>query len=213
MITMTPLVTIGIAGGTGAGKTTLVQRLVDHFQDVSVVDLDSYYRDRSDVSPQDREHLNFDEPSAVDLPLLLRQLTCLRHGRVVQKPIYSFATHCRAGSYELQPSSLLVVEGLFVLCWQELRTLLDLKVYLEAPADVRLVRRLRRDVRERGRTVESVLDQYVNAVRIMHEQFVEPTRQHADIILTHTGHSDDNFRALLDTLKTLAPIVLPPAAP
>jgi uridine kinase len=210
---MTPLLIIGIGGGTGAGKTTLVDDLVDHFRDVSVIDLDSYYLDRSHLSPQDRDHLNFDEPSALDLPLLLHHLTCLRHGQIVRKPIYSFATHCRTGSQELHPSSLLLVEGLFVLWWEELRKLLDFKVYLEAPADLRLVRRLRRDVAERGRSIESVLDQYVDAVRIMHEQFVEPTRQHADIVLTTTGPSDDTLATLFDTLKNISPIVPPRATP
>jgi uridine kinase len=204
---MTPLIAVGIAGGTGSGKTTLARGLVDHFPDVSVVDLDSYYLDRSHLSPQDRDRLNFDEPSAVDLPLLLQQITCLRHGQMIQKPIYSFGTHCRVGLFSVHPSSLLVVEGLFVLWWQELRELLDLKVYLEAPADLRLVRRLRRDVAERGRSVESVLDQYVDAVRTMHEQFVEPTRQHADIVLRTTGHNGDNLATLFDTLKSISPIV------
>jgi len=210
---MTPLITIGIAGGTGAGKTTLVRNLVDHFPDVSVVDLDSYYLDRSHLSPQERDQLNFDEPSALDLPLLLDQVTRLRHGHVIQKPIYSFGTHCRMGSLKVQPSSLLVVEGLFVLWWQELRELLDLKVYLDAPADLRLARRLRRDVADRGRSVESILDQYVDAVRIMHEQFVEPTRHHADMVLTTTtGHSNDNLAKLFDALKVISPTLLPQVA-
>jgi uridine kinase len=178
---------IGIAGGTGAGKTTLVRFLTPRFPRVCLVDLDSYYRDRSRIAPESRTDLNYDEPSAIELSLLLDHLRQLANGRAVQKPRYSFESHTRIGADLVSPAPLILVEGLLALWWEELRAVLDLKVFVDAPPGVRLVRRIRRDVTERGRDVESVLTQYLSTVRPMHERYVESTRCHADLVVVNTG--------------------------
>jgi uridine kinase len=176
---------IGIAGGTGAGKTSLARLLVGRLGHATVLDLDSYYLDRGTLTRERRERLNFDEPAAFDSQLLgehLRQLVC---GHSVEKPRYSFESHTRVGSESVAPAPVIVVEGLFALWWEYLRRLFDLKVFLHAPGDVRLLRRLERDVESRGRTAESVLRQYVATVIPMHDLYVEPTRSYADLVLTN----------------------------
>lgn len=178
---------IGIAGGTGSGKSTLVRVLRSRFADICVVDLDSYYLDRSNIPAERRDHLNYDEPGAIELPLLLEHLERLASGCAVAKPLYSFQLHARVGSEILHPAALVVVEGLFTLSWDSLRRLLDLKVFVDAPADVRLARRVRRDVVERGRTLHTVLEQYFSTVRPMHECHVEPARGHADVVVLNAG--------------------------
>jgi uridine kinase len=178
---------IGIAGGTGAGKTTLVRFLTPRFPRVCLVDLDSYYRDRSRIAPESRTDLNYDEPSAIELSLLLDHLRQLANGRAVQKPRYSFESHTRIGADLVSPAPLILVEGLLALWWEELRAVLDLKVFVDAPPGVRLVRRIRRDVTERGRDVESILTQYLSTVRPMHERYVESTRCYADLVVVNTG--------------------------
>ena len=177
---------IGIAGGTGAGKTTVVRALLERLGGVSL-DLDSYYRDRSGLSPELRSRLNYDEPAAMDVALLVSHLRQLAVGETVLKPRYSFQTHTRIGAEPVLPARLVLVDGLFTLWWEEMRALLDLKVFVDAPPDLRLARRIRRDVMERGRTVESVLAQYLTSVRPMHERYVEPTRAHADLVVANTG--------------------------
>jgi uridine kinase len=174
---------IGIAGGTGAGKTTVTRLLEEQFGGIAVVDLDSYYLDRSGVSPEGRARINYDEPAAIDAALLLAHVRDLAAGRPVPKPLYSFESHCRVGSVSLSPAPVIVVDGLFTLWWQELRAMLDLKVFVDAAADVRLARRILRDVAERGRTVDSVLAQYLATIRPMHERYVEPTRRYADVVV------------------------------
>jgi len=175
---------IGIAGGTGSGKSTVVRALLDRFGGVCV-DLDSYYRDRSAVGLEERERVNYDEPAAIDVVLLVDHLQRLATGETLQKPTYSFHTHTRVGFEILPPSRLILVDGLFTLWWEELRRLLDLKVFVDAPADLRLMRRIQRDVAERGRGLESVLRQYLQTVRPMHERYVEPTKVHADLVVTN----------------------------
>ena len=175
---------IGIAGGTGSGKSTVVRALLDRFGGVCV-DLDSYYRDRSAVGLEERERVNYDEPAAIDVVLLVDHLQRLETGERLQKPTYSFHTHTRVGFEILPPSRLILVDGLFTLWWEELRRLLDLKVFVDAPADLRLMRRIQRDVAERGRGLESVLRQYLQTVRPMHERYVEPTKVHADLVVTN----------------------------
>src|SRR5882724_734688 len=152
---------IGIGGGTGVGKTTLVWRLVDRLGDVCLVDLDSYYLDRSGIGLEERRTLNYDEPTAFDIALLLDHLERLAAGEMVWKPRYSFESHTRLGADSLIPASLILVEGLFAFWWEQLRARMNLKVFVDAPADLRLFRRIRRDVMERGRSIESVLEQYV----------------------------------------------------
>lgn len=177
---------IGLGGGTGAGKTTIVRRLVDRVGGC-VIDLDSYYLDRGRLTPEERSRINYDEPAAIDADLLVEHLGCLTRGQPIQKPVYSFETHTRVALEPVAPARLVVVEGLFTLWWESLRPLLDVKVFVDAPPDLRLIRRIRRDVTERGRTVDQVIQQYLRTVRPMHERYVEPTRAHADVILSNEG--------------------------
>jgi uridine kinase len=177
---------VGIAGGTGAGKSTIVEGLVDRFGDC-VIALDAYYLDRSTLPAEERARINYDEPGAIDASLLLEHLERLTRGEPVEKPRYSFETHMRVGVEMICPARLVIVEGLFTLWWEQLRSLLDVKVFVDAPPDLRLIRRIRRDLTERGRTVEQVLQQYVGTVRPMHERYVEPTRAHADLVVTNDG--------------------------
>ena len=177
-------VMIGIAGGTGAGKSTLVRAVIGRFGGVCV-GLDSYYRDRSAIKLEERSQINYDEPAAIDHTLLIEHLRRLRAGESIQKPRYSFHTHTRTGTETVPSARLILVDGLFTLWWEELRTLLDLRVFVDAPADLRLLRRVQRDVTERGRSVESVMTQYLQTVRPMHERYVEPTKLHADLVVTN----------------------------
>ena len=181
---------IGVAGGTGSGKSTLARALVDRFGGC-LIHLDSYYLDRSGLPPEERVRLNYDEPAAIDAALLVEHLRRLARGEPVQKPLYSFETHTRVGGEMVTPARLLIVEGLFTLWWEPLRALLDVKVFVDAPADVRLIRRTRRDVAERGRTVDQVLEQYLGTVRPMHERYVEPTKAHADLVVVNDGRLSD----------------------
>jgi uridine kinase len=197
-----PVLTVGIGGGTGAGKTSLCEMLSSRLGSVSLLDLDSYYLDRSGLSPAERATLNFDEPAAFDLALLLEHLHDLRYGRPIAKPCYSFEDHLRVGSSVLEPASVVLVEGLFALWWKEVRDLLDLRVYVDAPEPTRLSRRLARDVATRGRTPESVRRQFRDTVSPMHGRYVEPTRSFADLVLA-------NDRELTDAVDLLAAALRP----
>jgi uridine kinase len=177
---------IGIAGGTGAGKTLIAGDLVDRFGG-AVIDLDSYYLDRSAWEPEERRRLNYDEPGAIDVDLVVEHLRRLAAGEAIEKPVYSFDTHTRVATETLSPARLVVVEGLFTLWWESLRRLLHLKIFVDAPADIRLIRRLRRDIRERGRLMDHIVAQYVGTVRPMHDRYVEPSRVHADYVVVNDG--------------------------
>ena len=181
---------VGIAGGSGAGKSLLARRLIETAPGACALDLDAYYRDRGQLRPEERRLLNFDEPAAFDLDLLLEHLKALRLGQAILKPIYSFEHHCRVGRVEIPPAPLVIVEGLFTLWWPEVRQALDFAIFVDAPPDIRLMRRIQRDLLERGRTVAAVLEQYTRSVRPMHERFVEPTRAHADLVVSNDGEPD-----------------------
>jgi uridine kinase len=186
-------VIIGIGGGTGSGKTTLARAIVARYATVGValVDQDSYYRDQRHLSRLERESVNYDEPLAIDHDLLLRQLRELLEGRTIRKPAYCFTSHTRIGEGEIVASQpLVVVEGLFALWEPRIRGLMALKIYVEADPDVRFIRRLQRDVNTRGRSVQSVVEQYLKTVRPMHQQYVEPTRQYADLVANNGADSE-----------------------
>ncbi len=181
---------IGIAGGTGSGKTTVVTALIEAVGEQRVVRLeqDSYYRHRAELTPAARAALNYDHPDALDLDLLAHHLRELRSGRPVETPTYDFRTHLRkATGRRLEPRACVVVEGILVLGSAELRAQMDLRLYVETDADIRFIRRLRRDTIERGRTVESVIEQWERAVRPMHLEYVEPSRRHAHLIVPESG--------------------------
>lgn len=180
---------IGIGGGTGSGKSLLARRLAERRAQwgVAIVDQDSYYRDLGDLSAEARSSINYDDPSALDHDLLFQHFQRLTQGQAVEKPRYCFATHARTAAVDrVSPSPLIILEGLYALWDARLRALMGLKVYLAADSDVRLIRRLRRDLAERGRSVESVVAQYLASVRPMHQIYVEPTKAHADLVLDTT---------------------------
>lgn len=185
-------VILGIAGGSGSGKTTVALRLLEHFpnEKVAILHHDSYYRDRSDLPPAERGRLNFDHPDSFENELLVRHLEALRAGERVEQPVYSYETHSRSGAtLPVGPAGLVILEGITVLAIPELRDLMDIKLYVDCDADERLVRRLLRDLHERGRSVHSVLEQYRATVRPMHLQFVEPSKRWADLVIPRGGHN------------------------
>jgi len=192
----TPIL-IGIAGGTGSGKTTLATHLLRTLERYSacLLEQDSYYRDRSHLSPSDRAGLNYDEPAAIEHDLLLEHIQTLLSGKSIEKPIYSFDTHTRTDEVQaVPPARVILLEGLFALWDPRARSLMDLKIYVDAAVDLRCLRRARRDVCERGRTIESFIDQYLVTVRAMHQTHIEPTRAYADLILENNGNIQELLR-------------------
>lgn len=182
-------IVLGIAGGTGSGKTTVARAIAGAFLDTSVmVEQDCFYLDRSHLEPEDRINVNFDHPEAIDLPLMMHCVMQLKNNKKTHLPVYDFTTHTRKKEKTITgPAKIVIVEGILIFHYPELRSLMDLKVFVQTDADVRLARRIKRDMDERGRTLNSVLKQYFKTVKPMHEKFVEPSKYHADIILPEGG--------------------------
>ena len=182
---------IGIAGGSGSGKTTLAQHLKDHFGgSVTVIGHDSYYKRQEGKTYEERALQNYDHPDAFETDLLIRHLRELLEGRSVQCPVYSYVDHNRTDeTLEIFPTKVLIVEGILIFQDPELREMFDIKIFVETDADVRILRRCLRDVEERGRTLRSVVIQYLTTVKPMHEQYVEPSRKYADIVVLEGGHN------------------------
>jgi uridine kinase len=186
-----PLV-IGIAGGSGSGKSTVARKLADALREASVVflDMDAYYRNLTHLSFEERRLVNWDHPDAFDLDLLAEQLTTLASGRSIEKPVYDFVTHTRREACELvEPADVIVIDGILLFAEARIRDLCDVKVFVDADADVRVLRRIRRDMRDRGRPVEEIIDQYLSTVQPMHLQFVEPSKRYADVIVPRGGRN------------------------
>lgn len=183
--------TIGIAGGTGSGKTTLTRALVERFAGrTSVIYHDNYYKQHDNLSYEERAALNFDSPDAFDTALMIEQLRTLMSGEPIDCPVYDFAAHNRAEeTVRIDPAPVLIVEGILILSEPELVDLLDLKLFVDTDADVRILRRIKRDVIERGRTLESVEQQYLETVKPMHDLYVEPAKRRADLIVPEGGHN------------------------
>jgi uridine kinase len=180
------MLVIGIAGGTGSGKTTVVNQIIKQLpsEEVCVISQDSYYKATDNLSYEERSNINFDHPRAIDFDLIVKQLKKLKSGKTIEQPVYSFVTHNRTkDTIKTHPRKVVIVEGILILNNEELRDLFDIKIFVHADADERLIRRMRRDISERGRDLDEVLNRYQNTLKPMHLQFIEPTKNYADIII------------------------------
>ena len=194
------MIVIGIAGGTGSGKTTVVRKIVESFCDgeVAVIPQDSYYRDSSHLPLEERLKLNFDEPAAIEWELLVEQLKQLKAGKAIEQPTKSYLTCTRQPeTIHVEPQEIIIVEGILILCDEQLRNMLDVKIFVDADSDERLIRVINRDIIERGRTVEMVIDRYEKVLRPMHLQHIEPTKRYADLIIPQGGHN----KVAIDMMK------------
>lgn len=199
-------VLIGIAGGTGSGKSTVAKEIYNKFDEVCIfmIEQDSYYKDQSSIPFEERCKKNYDHPDAFDNELLIDHLKNLIDLNVIEKPIYDFETHNRKKeTVKVEPRDIIIVEGILVLQDPKIRELLDIKIYVDTDADVRIIRRLLRDINERGRTVDSVINQYLTVVRPMHMQFIEPSKRYADIIIPEGGHNKVAIDMMVANIKHL----------
>ncbi|ANS76220.1 uridine kinase [Paenibacillus yonginensis] len=191
---------IGIAGGTGSGKTTVARSVIDRLGSgkVTFISQDNYYKDHSHLSLSERELINYDHPFAFDNELLIEHLKQLKSGSPAQAPVYDFTVHGRSTdkSVELKPNNIVIIEGLHVLSDEKLRELLDIKVFVDTDPDVRILRRVLRDIEERGRTIQSIHNQYLTTVKPMHEAFIEPSKKYADLIIPEGGHNEVGIQLL-----------------
>lgn len=193
---------IGVSGGSGSGKTTFTRSILTALGGrVSVIQHDWYYRDRSDLEPLEREALNYDHPKALETNLLIRHLSKLKRGQKVRAPLYNFVTHTRmAVGEEIRPTPVIIVEGILIFSDQRLADMLDLKIFVQAESDLRLLRRLQRDIMERGRSFESAVHQYLDTVRPMHLMFVEPSKVLADIIVPSSQPNEKAIDAIVEMI-------------
>lgn len=203
---MRPVI-VGIAGGTGSGKTTVARAIYDRVgnEKIEWISHDSYYRNFEGLSPHEKHHINFDHPDSLETELLARHLDVLVKGAAVEVPIYDFTTHSRkAETQRVEPRRVIIVEGILVLAEPELRKRIDIKLFVDTPPDIRFVRRLMRDITTRGRSVESVIEQYVTTVRPMHEEFVEPSKRYADLIIPEGGENLVAIDAIIARVERLS---------
>jgi len=198
------VIVIGIAGGTGSGKTTLAKRINENLPNNTcrIIPLDNYYLDRSHLPPPEREKINYDHPDAIESLLLIEHIKQLKNGVSVEMPVYDFATHTRKKDYiKIIPSRVIIVEGIFALYYEDLRRETDLKIFVDTESDIRFGRRLKRDIEERGRSIQSVYKQYFNIVKPMHDAYVEPTKKFADIIVPEGGKNSKALNLILGFIK------------
>lgn len=199
---------IGICGGTGSGKTTIANRIIKVLPEGSVLILqqDHYYKDLPHLSREERRQQNFDHPNSIDTPLLIEHVRQLRAGHAIERPVYDFTQDRRSGeTVRLEPRPALIVDGILIFENAALRELMDIKIFVDTDADLRFIRRLTRDIDERGRTVASVIQQYMATVRPMHNEFVEPSKRHADVIIPEGGHNEVGTDLVIQKIRSLLP--------
>jgi uridine kinase len=197
-------IVIGVAGGTGSGKTTVAREILERVgaKHIAYIPHDAYYRDHSHMPLEERAQVNYDHPDSLETELLVEHLRKLRAGRAVDVPVYDFTTHSRTRqTRRVGPAPVVLVEGILVFVERELRELFDVKLYIDTAADVRFIRRLRRDIEERGRSAESVCDQYLATVRPMHLEFVEPSKRYADVIIPEGGFNEVAIAMVADRIR------------
>ena len=196
---------IGITGGSGSGKSTIVRKISEVCPDFAFIPQDNYYKSASFINNSNITAFNFDHPDAFDMELMHKHLSDLKNGIGIDMPLYDFVHHCRRPeTVHLDPAPLIIVEGLMVLHDPEIRKLLDLKIYVDTPDDIRFIRRLQRDINERGRTVESVIKQYLEVVRPGHSSFIEPTKEYADLIVPEGGYNESALQVLISFVKDIS---------
>ena len=200
---MDKILVIGIAGGSGSGKTTLMKRLVEQFgDDVTVVSHDNYYRRHDELTYEERSQINYDEPAALETDLMAYHLDCLRQGQAIDCPVYDYAAHNRSDeTIRIEPRKVIIVEGIMIFENEALRNLMDIRIFVDTDADVRLCRRIKRDVNKRGRTLESVLTQYQQTVKPMHEKYVEPSKKHANLVVPEGGKNYVALDMIVDRIR------------
>lgn len=196
---------IGIAGGTGSGKSTLADNIKKEFEhNISMLSHDYYYKNNEHLPFEERVKLNYDHPNAFETDLLIEHLQNLKNGEIIQRPSYSFIEHLREQkTYDVVPKKVIIVEGILIFENKTLRDMMDIKIFVDADADIRFIRRLLRDVEERGRTLPSVVEQYCNTVKPMHEQFVEPSKKYADIIVPEGGHNKVALNMIVEKIRSI----------
>ncbi len=195
---------IGICGGTGSGKTTVVNKILDILpaNHVAILSQDSYYKDNSNISVEERKHINFDHPNAIEFDLLFNHINELKNGNSVEKPVYSYITCSRSSeTIHIESKEVILIEGILLFSDERIRNICNVKVFVDAPPDERLLRVIKRDIIERGRNVQQTLDRYIDTVKPMHEQFIEPTKRFADIIVPLGGENTVAINILASTIR------------
>ena len=200
---MDKILVIGIAGGSGSGKTTLMKRLVEQFgDDVCVISHDNYYYRHDELTFEERSQINYDEPASLETDLMVHHLDCLRHGQAIDCPVYDYAAHNRSDeTLRIEPRRVIIVEGIMIFENEALRDLMDIRIFVDTDADIRLCRRIKRDVNKRGRTLESVLTQYQQTVKPMHEKYVEPSKKYANLVVPEGGKNIVALEMITDRIR------------
>jgi uridine kinase len=199
-------VVIGVAGGSGSGKTSVTKAIYESFKghSITMIQQDFYYKDQSDLPFEERLKTNYDHPLAFDNDLLIEHLTKLLRYEAIEKPVYDYSLHTRSKEViEVEPKDVIILEGILVLEDERLRNLMDIKLYVDTDADIRIIRRMSRDIKERGRTLDSVIEQYTNVVRPMHNQFIEPTKRYADVIIPEGGQNHVAIDLMVTKIQTI----------
>jgi uridine kinase len=202
---MQDIIIIGVAGGSASGKTTVASRLKEEFKDsVELICHDFYYRAHNELHYEERSKLNYDHPNAFDTERLIEDIKQLKQGKAIERPVYSYTIHNRLDeTVTVNPAKVIILEGFLIFENQELLDLMDIKIFVDTAADERLIRRILRDVKERGRSLESVIDQYITTVKPMHEQFVEPSKRHADVIIPYGGQNEVAISMLINKIRSI----------